>query len=193
MTGTGASSVINSTDSWDFNLIVVHNLGLGVGTLQHLDSCTGALNTIGVTGTGSLPGIGFGPDQFLYAVESGSDQVIRVDTNDASWTTMVNLGFPLHNSGAAYDCSMERLWFADQMNSQIFWFDFTTGQLGGFQSTDVPFQSVGLEWDPATRTLYASTGTSLYRVDPATGNGTYLGDFPAGPSVGNLALFPACP
>jgi hypothetical protein len=192
LTGEGAAYTINSTDSWEGNLIVVHNLGLGVGTLQDFDSCTGALSTIGVTGTGSLPGIGFGPDGFLYAVEAGADTIIRVDPNTANWSNLLSLGFNLNNSGAAYDCTEERLWFADATNSQIFWVDPAAGTTGGFQPTNVPLDSVGLEWDPATRTLWAATGSELWTIDPATGNGTRVGAFDTPNTVGTLALFPPC-
>ena len=192
LTGDGAGSTINSTDSWEGNLIVVHNLGLGVGTLQDFDSCSGVLSTIGVTGTSSLPGIGFGPDGFLYAVEAGADTIIRIDPNTANWTNLLSLGFNLNNSGAAYDCTEERLWFADATNSQIFWVDPQAGNTGGFQPTNVPLASVGLEWDPSTRTLWASTGTELWNIDPATGNGTFIGTFDVPNTVGTLALFPPC-
>jgi streptogramin lyase len=193
LSGPGAGMTINSTDSWEGNLIIVHNLGLGSGTLQDFDSCTGVLTTIGITGTGSLPGIGFGPDGFLYAVEAGADTIIRINPVDATWSNLLSLGFNLTNSGAAYDCSDEKLWFADATNGQIFWADPALGITGGFRATNVPFGSVGLEWDPQTRTLWASTGTQLWKIDPATGDGNVVGDFPDdAATVGTLALFPPC-
>ena len=53
--------------------------------------------------------------------------------------------------------------------------DPVTGLGSGHIGTDVPFASVGLEFDPTRQVLYASTGSQLYEVEPTSGATTYLG------------------
>jgi hypothetical protein len=81
---------------------------------------------------------------------------------------------------------------ANATTAEIFTVDTATGLGSGHVLTDVPFSSVGLEYDPASGVIYAATGDELYQVDPTTGATTYQGDL-GGENTDDLALHPACP
>lgn len=59
--------------------------------------------------------------------------------------------------------------------------DGTTTTVGHF--ADTTDTTVGLSWNPATSTMYAIAGTSLYTVDLATGAGTYVAPISGGSTV----------
>jgi hypothetical protein len=198
---TGASTIrtaitglpggsINSADALDANFIVAH-VSMNPNQLVTVDACTGVSGPIGLT-PGNLPGIAFGPQQVLYGVDVDNDEFVRIDETDATAVTQFAFGFDILNTGLAYDCTDELLYVADQAGQQIFAVDVVTGQMSGFQPTNVPFDAVGLEFDNVTRTLYASTGTELWQIDPQTGTGTFLSTLQV-PSVNDLVLLPPCP
>jgi len=191
MYGLPAGSNINSADALDANFVVVHASGNPTRLLT-VDACQGYVTEIGLT-SGNLPGIAFGPQRILYGVDVSSDAFVRVDETDASSVTEFSFGFDIVNSGLAYDCTEELLYVADQAGQQIFAVDMATGQMQSFQPTNVPFDAVGLEFDNLTRTLYASTGTELWRIDPYTGTGTFLATLQVGQTVNDLVLLPPCP
>ena len=69
--------------------------------------------------------------------------------------------------------------------------DLGTGKadLAGFQSGEPPDFS-GLDFPPASGTIYAHTGTTLYTVDPATYDLTTVGDFGGMDDMTDLAITP---
>ena len=186
-----ALASINSADALDANFVVVHS-SANPTQLLSVDACTGAASQIGLT-AGNFPGIAFGPQQELYGVDVSNDVFVRIDASDASSVQVFDFGFDIINSGLAYDCSEELIYVADQAGQQIFAVDTATGQMQSFRPTNVPFSSVGLEFDNITRTLYASTGTELWRIDPATGDGTFLSTLEVADNVNDLVQLPPSP
>ncbi|NCG21119.1 MAG: hypothetical protein GWP91_19075 [Rhodobacterales bacterium] len=185
---------INSTDTLDANVVMVHNLqGILPNQIQRLDACTGELTSVGNVAVTNMPGIAFGPKQRLYGLDNGPDTLIEIDTTNASSTTVMDLGADLLRTGMAYDCSEEKLWVADMENSQVFWLDPIAQTSGGHVPITVPFSSVGLEFDNTTRTLIASTGSELWRIDPLTGGSTFIVTLQGMERVTDLAFFPPCP
>jgi len=191
VSGVPAASNVNSADSLDANVLMVH--ASGANELVVLDSCDGTGSSRGAHGHGNLPGIAFGPDGKLYAVDVSADAIVRIDPNDLTSDVMLNLGNNIINTGIAYDCTEERFWVADQAGGEIFWYDPATNAVGGHQPSNVPFDAVGLEFDNTTRTLLASTGYELWRIDPATGDGTWLADLDTPDKVNDLVLLAPCP
>ena len=101
------------------------------------------------------------------------------------------LGIDIGSSGLAWDCTNQRLYGADTLEDRIFEIDLATGAALNPILTDVPFSSVGLEFDRVTGLLLASTGTALYTIDPATGASTYIGPMDA-VNMDDLAWHPPC-
>jgi DNA-binding beta-propeller fold protein YncE len=185
---------INSTDSLDANVVVVHNRrGPLPGELQELDACTGELTVVGELATGNLPGIAFGPSQELYALDNVANTLVRLDTSTAAETTVMGLGLDLVKTGMAYDCSSERIWVADMDGAQVFYIDIATSTIAGHVPTSVPFESVGLEFDHGTGLLVASTGKEIWTIEPNTGASSLLVALKDMEFVNDLAFFPPCP
>ena len=189
--GTLGTVLINTSDSLDANLLMVHEPG--PNTLHEVDSCEGSSILLGAHGQGNLPGMAFGHDGNLYGMDVDADAIVRIDPNTLASQSLLSLGFNVDTTGMAYDCAEEKLWVADTEGEQIFWYDAKTNTTGGFVTSNVPFSAVGLEFDNKTRTLFASTGTELYRIDLATGDGTYLSSFNTITNVNDLVLLPPCP
>ncbi|MBM4368224.1 MAG: hypothetical protein FJ102_18575 [Deltaproteobacteria bacterium] len=70
---------------------------------------------------------------------------------------------------------------------ELFGIDSHTGAATRFVPTTVPFQSVGLEYDPADQSFLASTGTELWRVMARTGESTQVATLTDGPTWDDLA------
>jgi hypothetical protein len=183
---------VNSADSLDANILMLQTSNLIDHELVQLDSCTGVADVLGPHGQGNLPGIAYGPNWELYGIDSLRGVIVQLDTFAVTGQPVLDLGFVVGASGLAYDCTTERIWVADAGGSQIFWYDPDTNTVGDFIPTNVPFQGVGLEWDNATRTLLASTGTELWRIDPNTGDASYESTFDV-ENVNDLVLLQPCP
>ena len=160
--------------------------------MLHMDACSGTTTVIGSTGVGNMCGIAFGPGGILYGLDSTNDQLVEIDISTGAGTVIGSLGFELGNCGLSYDCTNDRLIGANATTSEIFTVDPVTGLGSGHVLTDVPFSSVGLEYDPGSDVIYAATGDELYQVDPSTGATTYIGAL-GGENVDDLALHPTCP
>jgi hypothetical protein len=160
--------------------------------MLHMDACTGTTSLIGSTGVGNMCGIAFGPGGLLYGMDTTNDQLVEIDIMTGAGTVIGPLGFELGNCGLSYDCTNDRLIGANATTSEIFTVDPVTGLGSGHIVTDVPFDGVGLDYDPASGVLYASSGDDLYHVDPSTGATTFIGALD-GESINDLALHPTCP
>lgn len=181
---------INTMDvSENGTAIVQDHLG---NQMLYMDACTGKTVAIGSTGVGNMCGIAFGPSGLLYGLDSTNDQLIEIDVFTGAGTVIGDLGFDLGNCGLSYDCTNDRLVGANANTNEIFTVDPVTGLGSGHIGTDVPFASVGLEFDPTRQVLYASTGSQLYEVEPTSGATTYLGAHSSALSD-DLALHPTCP
>jgi hypothetical protein len=156
------------------------------------DACTGSYTVIGAHGAGGIGGVSFGPDGRLFGIGGESDALWEFDLGTGLATQVGPLGIDIGSNGLAWDCTTQTMYGADTLGDRIFEIDLTTGAAQNERSTDVPFESVGLEFDRASGELIASTGGSLYTVDPATGNSTYVGPFSAY-FMDDLAWHPACP
>ena len=181
---------LNSMDARDKDgLSVVHD---NAGVLHSLDACTGDLTLLGPTGAGDMGGISFAGTGKLYGISQSSDQLMTLDPVTGAATPVGALGFNLGASGIAYDCTTDTLYGADASGA-VFQVDTETGRLHSFVSTGVPFNGVGLAFDPVSGQLLASTGrsNSLWSVDPVTGRSTEIG--PLGTvNADDLALHPPC-
>ena len=64
--------------------------------------------------------------------------------------------------GLLYDSAAEQLIGATASTGEVFHIDVATGTALNHLSTEIPFEGVGVEYDPSTNSLLVSTG-SLYR------------------------------
>ncbi len=126
-------------------------------------------------------------------IDTDNDQLVWYDTLTGAGTAIGALGFSLGNGGLAFDCATDTLYGVDGNSNEIFVLDRSTGLTSGFVSTSVGFSAVGIEFDHTSRTLFASTGTALYQIDPASGASTLVGSVSTSEAVNDLAFHPACP
>ena len=75
--GTLGTVLVNTSDSLDANLLMVHEPG--PDTLHELDSCDGSSILLGAHGQGNLPGMAFGHDGNLYGMEVFVDETLAED------------------------------------------------------------------------------------------------------------------
>ena len=163
-------------------------------TLLEVDACAGSLSPFGgASGVGLNCGIAFGPGGDLYGLDNSSDQLIRFDLTTGEGTPVGSLGFDLGACGLTYDCSTDTLIGANATTGEIFKVDVSSGAAMDFVETDVPFHSVGLEFEASTGLILASTNDAFFEVDPATGASSRIGEFPTGTHMNDLAFHPPCP
>jgi hypothetical protein len=181
---------INSMDVSENGISVVHDYLHG--QLYTMDACTGTLSLIGPHFVGNNCGIVFGPNGKLYGLDTSIDSLVEFDLSTGIGSVIGSIGVSIGNCGLAYDCANDRLVGANGSNGEIFTLDPQTGLAHDFIQTDVPFQSVGLEYVPKEQMLYASTGSELYTVEPQTGTTSYVGELERA-HIDDLALHPVCP
>ncbi len=183
--GSDPMANLNSSAFRDDGLAFVS--ASGVGELWLVDPCTGAVDVVGATGRGDVCGITFGPGGELFGLDRTSDELVRFDLSTGAATVVGPLGFDVELCGLAYDCVGEELFGVDSATQQLFAIDHESGAAKRFLATEVPFQSVGLEYDPADQSFLASTGTELWRVMASTGESTRLATLTDGPTWDDLA------
>jgi hypothetical protein len=162
--------------------------------LMQIDACTGTLTAVGGTsGAGKTCGIAFGPGGALYGLDNSNNALVVFDTQTGLATEVGALGFDLGACGLTYQCSTGTLIGADATTDELFHIDVGTGAASNFIQTDIPFNSVGLEFDAISGMILASTNDAFYQLDPTTGSSTKLGTFPDGTHMNDLAFHPECP
>jgi hypothetical protein len=162
--------------------------------LLEIDACTGTMTPVGgESGVGRTCGIAFGPGGALYGLDNSENTLVIFDTQTGAGTAIGELGFDLAGCGLTYNCSTDALIGANSMTGELFEIDTSTGLPSNVVQTDIPFNSVGLEFDAPTGLILASTNESYYELDPSTGISTKLADFASGTHMNDLAFHPACP
>jgi hypothetical protein len=125
----------------------------------------------------------------LYAVQSGSDTLISIDTDTLATSTIGSLGVGFSFGGLAYDGNSDTLYMiGGRNNDNLFTVDRSTGQatLVGDHGIDDLF---GLAYDSKSNSLYGtqfSGGSGLYSLDTNTGGATAI-DFAMQNHIGGLA------
>jgi len=97
----------------------------------------------------------------------------------------------------AYDCTTGRLMGIDAATDTLFEVSAQTGSaMNAVTLQGVNFIAVGVEYDPVTQTILASTRDSYVEIEPGTGAVTTLGSFPGlveDTHINDLAYYPECP
>ena len=81
---------------------------------------------------------------------------------------------------------------ADATSSSLFSIDRATGEAYDFVATSIPFSSVGIEFDPRDRSVWAVTKTALYKADVDTGDTTYISTPSGVDNIDDLTFYPTC-
>ena len=141
----------------------------------------GAAEFCGTPGLATLPSGGIlAPTDPGYAVEMyNTDTLVTFPLNNFTGQTTVGpVSEPYY--GVDFEPSGTVLYGLSDTTDQLGTFDLTTGAFTGL----VPCAPgggaanwTGLSIDPSTGVFYGSTATSLFIIDPATGNSTLVGAF----------------
>ena len=192
-----------SSATMDANgMIFANDFGLNeLHTVSYADTCGGETGVVTPLGSyaplTSVSGLELAGNGTLYGI-SNDDHLYTFDPITGQVIDDIPLALDVGAVGMAYDCAQDRLLFASGIDQSIYRIDPATGAVTLLRdlSADlgpVAWNTVGLAWDPVSRTAYLSTGAELYNVDiddalaPPVNRGTF------GPQpVSNLAYLPIC-
>ncbi|MGB0953616.1 MAG: hypothetical protein ACPG31_10345 [Planctomycetota bacterium] len=118
------------------------------------------------------------PAQTLFGSDVSLDETGTIDTATGAWTSLGVQGIPSGESinGLAYDQANTTLYGINTSTNALVTLDQTTGAFTtvGFTSGG---QFNGLAHDAAADVLYSvTTGDALYRINPANGASTFVGN-----------------
>jgi hypothetical protein len=175
----------------DFDLNELH-------TVSYADTCGGGTGV--VTGLGSyapptsVSGLELAGNGTLYGI-SNDDHLYAFDPITGQVIDDIPLALDVDAVGMAYDCVQDRLLFANGSDWSIYRIDRASGVVTLLRDLSFFFgpawSTVGLAWDPVSRTVYLSTGNELYDVDlDMASDPMLIGTFSE--PVSNLAYLPIC-
>ena len=119
------------------------------------------------------------PTDIGFAQDIGyiSDNFVSFTLNDFPGQTVVGTTTDAYY-GMDFDSSATTLYALNDTTGELGTIDLTSGAFTGLVPCASPSGNwTGLSIDPTTDAFYASTGTDLYTIDPATGNSTLVGSF----------------
>jgi hypothetical protein len=182
---------INSTDVREDGLSIAHDYVRL--ELWEVDACSGAATLLGPTGFGRICGVAFGETGLLYGIDPDADTLVEMDVDHWSFRTVGPLGINVTRCGLAYDCTHDRLIGLSSDTGELFTVDPKSGATSDFVPTGfAEVIGVGLEFDPKSALVYASTGSSMYSIEPASGVTTFIGTIASGTAIDDLSLHPPC-
>ena len=156
-----------------------------------LDPCTGELNLLPVFNPDYvICGMSFDNNGALYALDSKEDLLLTFNLETGQATPVGSLEMNIRACGLAYDSQSDRLFGATASTGEVFTIDTNTGSTFNHAQTNVPFVSVGLEYEQDTDRLITSTGNDLFSVDPVDGTSTWIGSL--GGDIDDLVYHPDC-
>ena len=156
-----------------------------------LDPCTGELNllpTINVDYV--ICGMSFDNNGALYALDSKEDLLLSFNLETGQATPVGSLEMDISSCGLAHDAQSNRLFGATASTGEVFTIDTHTGSTFNHSQTNVPFVSVGLEYEEETDRLITSTGAELFSVDHDDGTSIFVGSL--GGAIDDLVYHSGC-
>jgi len=155
------------------------------------DPCTGELDLLSEVNTDYvICGMSFDNNGSLYALDSKEDLLVSFDLETGEATPVGSLEMNISACGLAHDPHSDRLFGATASTGEVFTIDTNTGSTFNHVQTNVPFVSVGLEYDQETDNLFTSTGAELFSVNHESGVSTLLGSL--GGDIDDLVYHPGC-
>ena len=156
-----------------------------------LDPCTGELNLLPEVNTEYvICGMSFDNNGGLYALDSKEDLLLSFNLETGQATPVGSLEMDISACGLAHDAQSNRLFGATASTGEVFTIDTNTGSTFNHSQTNVPFISVGLEYEDETDRLIASTGAELFSVDHSDGTSTFIGALEG--DIDDLVYHPGC-
>lgn len=156
--------------------------------LDIIDPCDCTTTYVGDMGYDGIVGITANgvKEVELYGLSRIEDLLLTVDLEDGAGSPVGDgLGVDFGFSGSTWSSDIIGLYAIDSTTNTLFTIGTDTGLATDPVLLDTSFGTVGIEWHPFDRSLYACTDSAVYRVDPATGETTYLTRFQGG--CNNLA------
>lgn len=155
------------------------------------DPCTGELNLLSEVNIDYvICGMSFDNNGSLYALDSKEDLLLSFDLETGEATPVGSLEMNISACGLAHDPHSDRLFGATASTGELFTIDTNTGSTFNHVQTNVPFVSVGLEYEQETDSLLTSTGSELFSVDHDNGASTLLGSLDG--DIDDLVYHPGC-
>ena len=155
------------------------------------DPCTGEVTLLPAVNTDYvICGMSFDNNGALYALDSKEDLLLSFNPETGEATPVGSLEMDISACGLAYDAQSNRLFGATASTGEVFTIDMNTGSTFHHSQTNVPFVSVGLEYEEGTDRLLTSTGHELFSVDHVDGTSTFVGSL--GGEIDDLVYHPGC-
>lgn len=157
--------------------------------LAELDPCTCERRPIGrYVAQDAVAGLVFTNDGRLHGLRHGTDELVAIDPQTGTTTTVGPLGVDVHTNGASLSDVSGQLTVLDGRADRLYRVDTTTGQASLAASMSMDFGSVGLELEPTTGRLYACTDDAvLYEIDQTQGRASAVGTIDMPGNCGSLA------
>jgi len=144
------------------------------GDLYLIDLLTGIETLIGNTALTQVAGLTFGEDHILYAVDSTTDSLHRVNTTTAEVTLIGALGIDVSQVGLAFD-NNNILYMVHTNAQRLYKIDVLTGLaelIGAFQGENID----AITWDGIKLWALSSNSTpNLYHLDRNLARTTLIG------------------
>lgn len=156
--------------------------------LDVIDPCSCEVTPVGDMGYTGVVGITANgvKDIELYGLTHISDLLLVVDLEDGSGSPVGNgLGVDFGYSGSTWSSDIPGLFAINSTTNTLYQIGTQSGLATDPVQLDANFGTVGIEWHPVDRNLYACTDAAVYRVDPDTGETTHLTQLSGG--CNNLA------
>ncbi|KGJ87024.1 M4 family metallopeptidase [Colwellia psychrerythraea] len=162
---TNALSFPNTIEAYSIN---------ETGDLYLIDLLTGIETLIGNTALTQVAGLTFGEDHILYAVDSTTDSLHRVNTTTAEVTLIGDLGIDVSQVGLAFD-NNNILYMVHTNAQRLYKIDVLTGLaelIGAFQGENID----AITWDGIKLWALSSNSTAnLYHLDRNLARTTLIG------------------
>jgi hypothetical protein len=181
----------NIISSLTFNQERLYASGKGADegdTLFLVDPCQCAASVVGQYGYTFVAGITSTGDQHMFGISGGQDVFLQVNPATAVSTQLSELGSDWNTVGLSWSgAERNTLWAIDGAQDRAIEYTVTGSMVGAPITLDYPFGSVGLEYHPGLRKLYAcSDPGDLLEVDTTTGH-VSIGPSLNQPGCNNLA------
>ncbi len=173
--------------------------------IDRIDPCTCEVTELPPHGFGFIPGITSDYGTGLFAVENFDDVLLSMNGSSGQGVVIGEFGFDFGTGGATWSDESYAVFAIDGTSDSLYSIDPDTGVAtlqAQLEADGIPveFFTVGIELHPEDGVIYACTGntmsltggpgaggSSLYTVDPLTGETTFVGDLDQAGSCTNLA------
>ncbi len=154
--------------------------------LEIIDPCTCQRTVVGPTMVNALPGITADQGDGLYGLETSQDIFVDINEETGLATEIGPVGLNWGTGGLSWSDELQDTYAINGSDDKLYRIDHVTGQAIELVQTNHPFGSVGIEYHPYRKEIYACSNPGiLLRVDPESGEVTEVGPM-------NLMTDPHC-